>query len=160
MCFNKNIWPFSSTLISTVSLIDRSREIGISPVERDIALMDEVMTVADAASLGGGNRALFGSPPSHNSIPHNLPIFSAFLAFALAQFLKVFTNWSVPSLPPRFFQIGSDLLRFWFPSYDYLLTRIEELGSSLASAYGLITVKFQWNRATFCSNLTNLEWIV
>uniref|UniRef100_A0A1J3I1F6 Putative membrane protein YuiD n=1 Tax=Noccaea caerulescens TaxID=107243 RepID=A0A1J3I1F6_NOCCA len=55
--------------------------------------MDEVMTVADAASLGGGNRALYGSPPSHTSIPHNLPIFSAFLAFALAQFLKVFTNW-------------------------------------------------------------------
>ena len=54
--------------------------------------MDEVMTVADA---GGVNRALYGSPPSHNLLPHNLPIFSAFLALALAQFLKVFTNWSV-----------------------------------------------------------------
>lgn len=64
--------------------------------------MDEVMTAADAGSLGGGNRALFGSPPSNNPFPHNLPIFSAFLAFALAQFLKVFTNWSVQSLPPRF----------------------------------------------------------
>ncbi|CAF2128394.1 hypothetical protein BRARA_C03842 [Brassica rapa] len=52
--------------------------------------MDEVMTVADA---GGVNRALYGSPPSHNLLPHNLPIFSAFLALALAQFLKVFTNW-------------------------------------------------------------------
>ncbi|KAG2306517.1 hypothetical protein Bca52824_026265 [Brassica carinata] len=51
--------------------------------------MDEVMTVADA----GGNRALYGSPPSQNMLPHNLPIISAFLAFALAQFLKVFTNW-------------------------------------------------------------------
>ncbi|CAH8332194.1 unnamed protein product [Eruca vesicaria subsp. sativa] len=51
--------------------------------------MDEVMTVADAG------RALYGSssPPSHNLFPHNLPIFSAFLALALAQFLKVFTNW-------------------------------------------------------------------
>jgi acid phosphatase family membrane protein YuiD len=55
--------------------------------------MDEVMTAADVGSLGGGNRALYGSPPSHNLFPHNLPIFSAFLAFALAQFLKVFTNW-------------------------------------------------------------------
>ncbi|CAF1705279.1 BnaC03g42210D [Brassica napus] len=53
--------------------------------------MDEVMTVADA---GGVNRALYGSsPPSQNLLPHNLPIFSAFLALALAQFLKVFTNW-------------------------------------------------------------------
>ncbi|KAL0742970.1 hypothetical protein Bca4012_084483 [Brassica carinata] len=51
--------------------------------------MDEVMTVADA----GGNRALYGSPPAQNMLPHNLPIISAFLAFALAQFLKVFTNW-------------------------------------------------------------------
>ncbi|KAJ4894230.1 Acid phosphatase/vanadium-dependent haloperoxidase-related protein [Raphanus sativus] len=51
--------------------------------------MDEVMTVADA----GGNRGLYGSPPSQNPFPHNLPIISAFLAFALAQFLKVFTNW-------------------------------------------------------------------
>ncbi|CAH8389592.1 unnamed protein product [Eruca vesicaria subsp. sativa] len=49
--------------------------------------MDEVMTVADA----GGNRN--GSPSSQNLLPHNLPILSAFLAFALAQFLKVFTNW-------------------------------------------------------------------
>ncbi|VVA98842.1 unnamed protein product [Arabis nemorensis] len=55
--------------------------------------MDEVMTAADAGSLIGGNRALYGSPPSNNPFPHNLPIFSAFLAFALAQFLKVFTNW-------------------------------------------------------------------
>ena len=55
--------------------------------------MDEVMTVADA---GGVNRALYGSsPPSQKLLPHNLPIFSAFLALALAQFLKVFTNWSV-----------------------------------------------------------------
>ncbi|KAJ0249041.1 Acid phosphatase/vanadium-dependent haloperoxidase-related protein [Hirschfeldia incana] len=50
--------------------------------------MDEVMTVADAG------RALYGSsPPSQNLLPHNLPIFSAFLALALAQFLKVFTHW-------------------------------------------------------------------
>ncbi|KAG5398002.1 hypothetical protein IGI04_019816 [Brassica rapa subsp. trilocularis] len=58
--------------------------------------MDEVMTVADA----GGSRALNGSPSSQNLLPHNLPLLSAFLAFALAQFLKVFTNWSAH--PPRF----------------------------------------------------------
>lgn len=59
--------------------------------------MDEVMTVADA----GGSRAsnLNGSPSSQNLLPHNLPLLSAFLAFALAQFLKVFTNWSAH--PPR-----------------------------------------------------------
>ncbi|KAH0879953.1 hypothetical protein HID58_067347, partial [Brassica napus] len=45
-------------------------------------LMDEVMTVADA----GGSRALNGSPSSQNLLPHNLPLLSAFLAFALAQY--------------------------------------------------------------------------
>ncbi|CAN8258535.1 unnamed protein product [Cochlearia groenlandica] len=46
--------------------------------------MDEVMTVADAASSSGG------SSPSPS---HNLPIFSAFLALAIAQILKIFTHW-------------------------------------------------------------------
>lgn len=78
--------------------------------------MDEVMTVADA---GGGNRALYGSShPSQNLLPHNLPIFSAFLALALAQFLKVFTNWSVQILTFFFFFLA--LIRIG-------LCRIEQL---------------------------------
>ncbi|KAJ4897712.1 Acid phosphatase/vanadium-dependent haloperoxidase-related protein [Raphanus sativus] len=53
--------------------------------------MDEVMTAADAGDV---NRSMYGSsPPSQNLLPRNLPIFSAFLALALAQFLKVFTHW-------------------------------------------------------------------
>ncbi|KAL5573401.1 hypothetical protein UlMin_022998 [Ulmus minor] len=46
--------------------------------------MDEVITAADANS---GN----GSPSS--LLPSNLPLISAFLACALAQFLKLFTTW-------------------------------------------------------------------
>ncbi|XP_010524494.1 PREDICTED: uncharacterized protein LOC104802545 isoform X2 [Tarenaya hassleriana] len=46
--------------------------------------MDEVMTTADAR---GGDKA------AYNLLPYNLPLLSAFLAFALAQFLKVFTSW-------------------------------------------------------------------
>ncbi|MQL90554.1 hypothetical protein Taro_023161 [Colocasia esculenta] len=52
--------------------------------------MDEVLTAADvttssASSSGGGG----GSP----SLSTNLPLISAFLAFAVAQFLKLFTTW-------------------------------------------------------------------
>ncbi|KAK9098951.1 hypothetical protein Syun_025996 [Stephania yunnanensis] len=46
--------------------------------------MDEVITAADT------------SPSSSSSSSHltsNLPLLSAFLAFALAQFLKLFTTW-------------------------------------------------------------------
>ncbi|KAL5715368.1 hypothetical protein ACHQM5_017197 [Ranunculus cassubicifolius] len=46
--------------------------------------MDEVITAADASSS-------LASPPSH--LASNLPLLTAFLAFALAQFLKVFTTW-------------------------------------------------------------------
>ncbi|OVA03421.1 Acid phosphatase/vanadium-dependent haloperoxidase-related [Macleaya cordata] len=48
--------------------------------------MDEVITAADASS----SSRLMTSPPS---FPSNLPLLSAFLAFAIAQFLKVFTTW-------------------------------------------------------------------
>ncbi|KAG2678128.1 hypothetical protein I3760_12G129000 [Carya illinoinensis] len=49
--------------------------------------MDEVMTAGDASSS-------FRSASSEPSIiPSNLPLLSAFLAFALAQFLKLFTTW-------------------------------------------------------------------
>ncbi|BFG29658.1 hypothetical protein CerSpe_159320 [Prunus speciosa] len=48
--------------------------------------MDEVITAADASSNG--------STSSQTSIiPSNLPLLSAFLSFALAQFLKLFTTW-------------------------------------------------------------------
>ncbi|XP_042519035.1 uncharacterized membrane protein YuiD [Macadamia integrifolia] len=48
--------------------------------------MDEVITATDASS----NSQSTSSP---NFLPSNLPLLSAFLAFALAQFLKVFTTW-------------------------------------------------------------------
>ncbi|PRQ52726.1 hypothetical protein RchiOBHm_Chr2g0158581 [Rosa chinensis] len=48
--------------------------------------MDEVMTAADATS---GSAAT--SPPAW--IPANLALISAFLACAVAQFLKLFTSW-------------------------------------------------------------------
>ncbi|GMH12582.1 hypothetical protein Nepgr_014423 [Nepenthes gracilis] len=51
--------------------------------------MDEVITAADAAV---NNRAASSlSPPS--LLPSNIPFLSAFIAFALAQFLKLFTTW-------------------------------------------------------------------
>ncbi|ESR60843.1 hypothetical protein KPL70_003861 [Citrus sinensis] len=58
--------------------------------------MDEVITVGDAASFRSGQATSFlDSPPSSSSLffPNNLPLISAFLAFALAQFLKIFTTW-------------------------------------------------------------------
>ncbi|GAB2215044.1 hypothetical protein Droror1_Dr00019418 [Drosera rotundifolia] len=54
--------------------------------------MNEVITAADAAA---NNRAAAAasslSPPS--ILPSNFPLLSAFVAFSLAQFLKVFTTW-------------------------------------------------------------------
>ncbi|WRX10481.1 Protein of unknown function DUF212 - like 2 [Theobroma cacao] len=55
--------------------------------------MDEVMTAADASSSRGSEATSFASSPSSNLLPNNLPLITAFLAFALAQFLKLFTNW-------------------------------------------------------------------
>ncbi|KAJ1381438.1 hypothetical protein SESBI_45153 [Sesbania bispinosa] len=53
-----------------------------------LASMDEVMTMADVT-------ASTRTAPSASSafIPSNTPLLSAFLAFALAQFLKIFTTW-------------------------------------------------------------------
>ncbi|OMP04367.1 Acid phosphatase/vanadium-dependent haloperoxidase-related protein [Corchorus olitorius] len=49
--------------------------------------MNEVMTAADASTR-------FRSASSAPSIiPSNVPLLSAFLAFSLAQFLKLFTTW-------------------------------------------------------------------
>ncbi|KAM6580490.1 hypothetical protein CsatA_004264 [Cannabis sativa] len=49
--------------------------------------MDEVITAADASS------SFRSSTYQPTTIPSNLPLLSAFLAFALAQFLKLFTTW-------------------------------------------------------------------
>ncbi|GMN51646.1 hypothetical protein TIFTF001_020804 [Ficus carica] len=49
--------------------------------------MAEVITTADASS---SFRSALSQP---SIIPSNLPLLSAFLAFALAQFLKLFTTW-------------------------------------------------------------------
>ncbi|PKI62224.1 hypothetical protein CRG98_017358 [Punica granatum] len=54
--------------------------------------MDEVVTGGDGIS---SNPTSSGQAAS--LLPYNLPLFSAFLAFALAQFLKLFTTWSGPS---------------------------------------------------------------
>ncbi|OWM75394.1 hypothetical protein CDL15_Pgr021558 [Punica granatum] len=51
--------------------------------------MDEVVTGGDGIS---SNPTSSGQAAS--LLPYNLPLFSAFLAFALAQFLKLFTTWN------------------------------------------------------------------
>ncbi|XP_010921364.1 uncharacterized protein [Elaeis guineensis] len=49
--------------------------------------MNEVLTAADVASSSR-------TPPSStSSLASNLPLVSAFVAFSLAQFLKLFTTW-------------------------------------------------------------------
>ncbi|KAK7375204.1 hypothetical protein VNO78_35897 [Psophocarpus tetragonolobus] len=48
--------------------------------------MAEVMTMADVAA--STQAATTGA-----ALPSNLPLLSAFLSFALAQFLKIFTTW-------------------------------------------------------------------
>ncbi|KAK3184406.1 hypothetical protein Dsin_031692 [Dipteronia sinensis] len=58
--------------------------------------MDEVITIADAAALRSSAAAANSTSPSSSTsllLPNNLPLISAFLACALAQFLKVFTTW-------------------------------------------------------------------
>jgi len=61
--------------------------------------MDEVMTMADVTA----NTQASATASASSSLPSNLPLISAFLSFALAQFLKIFTTWCVPpflTLPP------------------------------------------------------------
>ncbi|XP_039161473.1 uncharacterized membrane protein YuiD [Eucalyptus grandis] len=52
--------------------------------------MDEVLTVADGTSTSS---AAASGGEAASLLPYNLPLISAFLAFALAQFLKLFTTW-------------------------------------------------------------------
>ncbi|KAI4322507.1 hypothetical protein L6164_022195 [Bauhinia variegata] len=52
--------------------------------------MDEVMTMADVKA---GTQTTPSTSTPTSLLPSNLPLFSAFLAFALAQFLKIFTTW-------------------------------------------------------------------
>lgn len=49
------------------------------------------MTVTDAVSSGSMSQS--SSYSSSSLLPSNLPLLSALLACALAQFLKLFTNW-------------------------------------------------------------------
>ncbi|XP_008799229.1 uncharacterized membrane protein YuiD [Phoenix dactylifera] len=52
--------------------------------------MNEVLTAADVAS---SSRTSMAPPSSTSSLASNLPLVSAFFAFSLAQFLKLFTTW-------------------------------------------------------------------
>lgn len=55
--------------------------------------MDEVITIADVVY-----RASSATAPASSSaqvLSYSVPLLSAFLAFAIAQFLKVITTWSV-----------------------------------------------------------------
>ena len=70
-----------------------------SPSFLRFASMDEVITAADASSIAGSTSS--GS----SIIPNNLPLLSAFLSFALAQFLKLFTTWYSFSISLCFFSI-------------------------------------------------------
>ena len=47
--------------------------------------------------MTGGESKSFALSPSSNLLPNNLALITAFLALALAQFLKLFTNWFVLS---------------------------------------------------------------
>ncbi|XP_019458047.1 PREDICTED: uncharacterized protein LOC109358333 [Lupinus angustifolius] len=49
------------------------------------ASMEKVSSLSTTTSTSSSSHSLF--------LPSNLPLFSAFLSFALAQFLKIFTTW-------------------------------------------------------------------
>ncbi|XP_076928120.1 uncharacterized protein LOC143591964 [Bidens hawaiensis] len=56
--------------------------------------MNEVITIADVAYHA--SKATAAAPSSSSGqmlIPYSVPLLSAFLAFAIAQFLKVITTW-------------------------------------------------------------------
>ncbi|KAB2016818.1 hypothetical protein ES319_D08G119400v1 [Gossypium barbadense] len=77
------------------------------------------MMAADASSMRGGGTTSFASSPSSNLLPNNLLLLTAFLAFALAQFLKLFTNCTPVPLFIFFpsFSLGISLPQewlFWF----------------------------------------------
>ncbi|KAK1439812.1 hypothetical protein QVD17_05634 [Tagetes erecta] len=56
--------------------------------------MDEVITLADAAYRVSKVTETAATPSSSAQIlPYSMPLLSAFLAFAIAQFLKVITTW-------------------------------------------------------------------
>lgn len=76
-------------------------------------LMDEVMTVGDAFS-SSVKPSLFPLAPDP-LLTSNLPLISAFLAGAIAQFLKIFTTWYT----------FSALLIFCIASFVYISPRSE-----------------------------------
>ena len=71
-------------------------EIKVKLVREEKAIdpsMDEVLTAADVSSTSSAA----GLSPLPLST--NFPFVSALLAFSIAQFLKLFTTWCVPSSP-------------------------------------------------------------
>ncbi|XP_054812771.1 uncharacterized protein LOC129313566 isoform X1 [Prosopis cineraria] len=52
--------------------------------------MDEVMTMAD---INAATQSTPSAATPTSLLPSNFPLLSAFLSFALAQFLKIFTTW-------------------------------------------------------------------
>ncbi|KAJ6800859.1 uncharacterized protein M6B38_202350 [Iris pallida] len=57
--------------------------------------MNEILTAADvsSAAAAASETASAGPSPPVSSLSTNLPFVSALLAFSVAQFLKLFTNW-------------------------------------------------------------------
>lgn len=56
--------------------------------------MDDVITIADAAYRASKATGTAATPSSSAQLlPYSVPLLSAFLAFAIAQFLKVITTW-------------------------------------------------------------------
>ncbi|XP_028808322.1 uncharacterized protein LOC114762891 [Neltuma alba] len=52
--------------------------------------MDEVMTMAD---VNAATQSTSSTSTPTSLLPSNIPLLSAFLSFALAQLLKIFTTW-------------------------------------------------------------------
>jgi hypothetical protein len=66
------------------------------------------------------------SSSSSAMLLYNLPLLSALLSFALAQFLKLFTTWSFSFPSPSFLFIKRTHLNFiWFFSSYFVLLKIK-----------------------------------
>ena len=59
----------------------------------------EMEEVSAGAGSGATTSTITATTPSFLLLPWNLPLLSAILAGALAQFLKLFTTWSVRLMP-------------------------------------------------------------
>jgi len=72
---------------------------------------------------GPQTKTASSSSSSSAMLLYNLPLLSAFLSFALAQFLKLFTTWSFSFPSPFLFikRTHPNFIRFFFSSYFVLL---------------------------------------